>query len=212
MSVLHPILERESFKSLIHFAEKFSKICNNKFFEREWNSQLDLLLKNNRNPLVKEVERRVWQPALKGCCTLLHEFSTLKVKLSTVYTAFKDSPQDYIQRELTDFYDVVNECADHQSQFERGKMFTAAKKIKEFFEIDQHQEVATLFLKIKAILKLRGNFGDVAIFAKKVCDVRTCVKHLSYLHVSERLLLHMGAKFSRVYFTQCNLFSCPSAS
>ena len=168
VSSLHSILEQESFNSLISFAEKFSKICNNKLFDREWTWELNMLLQSNQNPAVNSLEGCVWRPAMKTCCSLLEDLSTLKVKLSTVHSAFKDCPGDSVHEELIEFCKLVNECSGHHSQFAERNMSIAAEKIKEYFISIQHQEVAALFLQVKDVLKLTGDFQDIIAIASKV--------------------------------------------
>lgn len=168
VSSLHSILEQESFNSLISFAEKFSKICNSQLFDREWKRELNMLLQKNQSPAVNALEGCVWQPAMTRCCDLLKDLSTLKVKLSTVHSAFKDCPGDSIHRELIEFCRLVNECSGHHSQFPESSMSIAAEKIKEYFVTIQHQEVAALFLQVKDILKLTGDFQDIIVIATKV--------------------------------------------
>lgn len=168
MSSLHQILEQKSFDSLISFAEKFCKMYNNTFFKTAWKRHLDILLKNYQNPAVTELEGHVWQPALNRCCELVGDFHTLKVKLSIVHPVFKDCPENDIHRELTDFCKLVSDCTNHQSQFLGRSMSSAAEKIKQYFVILRHQEVASLFLQLKTTLRLNGDFKNIFEIARVV--------------------------------------------
>lgn len=105
---------------------------------------------------------------MKRCCDLLEDLTTLKVKLSRVHSAFKDCPEDNVHKELSEFCKLVNECCDFHSPFSEGSMTIAAEKIKKYFVTIRHQEVASLFLQVKDILKLTGSFQDISVIAHKV--------------------------------------------
>ena len=186
VSTLHAILAKESFDSLTPFAEKFSRICKSRFFDIAWKRQLDIMLRDNPFCSISDLEMYLWQPTLKSCCQFLGEVTTQKVKLSTVQSAFKNCSEHNIHRELTEFCNLVNECMGHQNLFVEESMSRAVKKIKEYFVILQHQEIAFLFLQVKKMLQLTGDFRDISVIASKVCMmnmhfwVTTCV-HIVYV-------------------------------
>lgn len=188
VSSLHAICEKQSFKSLEPFAEKFSKICKNTFFQRTWNENLSIMLHNNPNPSISDLETCLWKPTLESCSYFLEEVKTLKVELSVVQSLFENASEHYIHKELTELCNLVNEYTGHQDWFTEEVTCCAFKKIKEYIVILRHQEVASLFLQLKYILQLTGDFQDIIVIASRVCmmnahvSVTICV-YITYIYV-----------------------------
>lgn len=153
---------------LISFAMKCYKIHNNRIFYTTLRTKLQDFLQNERNPNVKGLENRVWKPALKECCDLMEEISTLKVKLSKIHSTFEHCAEENIHKELSDFCKVITEHTGSRRQYREECIFCAAEKITTYFLILRHQKVASLLLQVKDHLSVLGNFEDIRVIAHNV--------------------------------------------
>lgn len=190
VSSLHAILVKESFKSLIPFAEKFSKFCKSSLFDRVWKKELNTMLHNKPSPSINDLKTLLWEPTLDSCSDFLGKVTTQKVKLSTVQSAFKNCSEHDIHKELTEFCNLYHECVGRCDLFAEENVSQAVVKIKEYFVILQHQEVASLFLQVKDILQLKGDFQDISVIASKVLTY-VCTYVCISMHVLVTICMHM---------------------
>lgn len=108
----------------------------------------------------------VWQPCLEHCIKLLTSLADLSIRLIDIDREFKYYQQN-LDTYLQALFKGVTQCTGEHIDW--GKIKTAIKRTKQYWELCRYREGANTFLEIRDSLGLRnGDFKLVEKLSKEV--------------------------------------------
>ena len=152
----------QSAGTLNHFAEDFftmTQTCASDLFHQAWTTALDVALKTSTLKLA-DVHTSVWQPVFLHCQTMLEQLHNQSLKLVDVDKFFKRYRSQQLESQLMSLFKGVNAC---RKQRENTGTFIkmAVQRMNEYWNLCKYQEAANMFLDLRSILNLKGDFRNV---------------------------------------------------
>ena len=167
----------QSAGTLNDFAEDFftmTQIYVSDLFHQAWTTALGVAVKTSTLKLA-DIRMSVWQPAFVQCQTMLEQLHDQSMKLVDVDRFFKHYQGQQLESQLVSLFKGVDACSE---LYESNGTFIkrAVHRMNEYWDLCKYQEAANMFLDLRSVLNLRGNFKNIE---KLSTEVRQLINNLA---------------------------------
>lgn len=157
--------------TLSEFTKMFSIMKQSNIFLKEWENAMNAARKSKPALTVEDFYPLVWQPAFKSCKLLLECLYMKSIKLADVDKYFKEYQSSQLEFQLLNLFDGVNAC--ERQKWDGTWIRIVVGRMNAYWSLRKYCDAANVFLDLKRILKLNGDFGVVEKFSTEVrlCDI-----------------------------------------
>ncbi len=166
-----------SAKPLESFSDHFGTMMKHGsiLFLHPLNNRLRKTLSTRSDLTIAHIYPEIWQPVFKDCQKLLQSLVDMSMTLSFVdqhLQTYKSMDQDLqscqntLSNAVFNLNVGVSKCLEVKP--DQGLLRTALWSIKQYWKLCQYQKGAHVFLKLRDILYLKGDFGIVEILSHQV--------------------------------------------
>ena len=155
--------------TLNDFAENFFTMTQTYaggIFQKAWMTALDNAVKPGTLKIA-DIHTSVWQPAFLQCQSMLEQLHNQSMKLVDVDKFFKHYRGPQLESQLMSLFKGINVC---RKQHESSETFikAAAQRMNNYWDHCKYQEAANMFLELRSVLNLRGDFENVERLSTEV--------------------------------------------
>lgn len=115
-----------------------------------------------------DVNKKLWIPAFAKCEKLLSQLRDYSLSLTTVDQLFKGKKTTFITDTIHQLYSGVEMCRNGREVKEFMWIEGVVERMEQYWKLCQYSSTAEVFLKLRDVLKLSGNFNQVEGLADKV--------------------------------------------
>lgn len=159
----------QSAKPLEVFVDHFDVMMNSNsiLFHDCLSSTWERRLAMTSELTIEQINTDIWQPVFEYCQNLLESLINQTMTLSFVdqNLSVNDYP-DKLSTMVNNLDIAVSRCLKKTHQPE--PLRKALKKIGQYWRLCEYQTGANVFLQLRNVLKLKGDFGVVELFSQQV--------------------------------------------
>lgn len=118
---------------------------------------------------LNDILPHVWTPCFQRCKDILESMVSLQIKLSEVEKYFNKHEFGHnLETQLNNLFKGLNECKANLKGVTVDNLNVAAQLIRQYWNLCQYRHVANIFLNLRDVLNLHGNFYPVERLSSKV--------------------------------------------
>ncbi len=121
----------------------------------------------NPGVTINEIYALVWQPVFEECQKLLDDLATHQITLATVDHRLKPHAST-LKRDITNLAVGMHKCLNTPTAPNHSTLRSAMSKIEDYWRICEYRDGAQVFLHLKEVLQLSGDFALIQMFDSSV--------------------------------------------
>ena len=119
---------------------------------------------------IADIHTSVWQPAFIDCQTMLDQLHDQSMKLVHVDKIFKHYRGQQLESQLMTLFTGVNVCSDVKGETNGTFIKSAVRRMNEYWDLCKYRDAANMFLELRSVLDLKGDFTNVERLSTEVRD------------------------------------------
>ena len=157
----------ETAEPLSHFANKYEIMMKKRsnLFLHFLNDTIKETLQLNSDLVISDIHTKIWVPVLKECETTIRTLIDKTIPLTNVDTHLKHYSNNLSDVVLS-LESGVSECLGET--FDQDQLESSLEIISKYWQLGEYQTGAQVFLELRSVLKLKGDFTLVESFKTKV--------------------------------------------
>ena len=162
-------------RPLDDFAPHFSIMMTTKrsnLFIRLLERRLRQVINSSTDLTIASISTLVWKPTFEHCQVLIDSLINLTIKLADVDKHFGDF-KGQIETQVANLASGMWECL--QSAPNQGKLQYALDRVRKYWKLCEYRDGADVFLELKEVLNLHGDFKGVEKFSTEVILTSFCI-------------------------------------
>ena len=165
-----------------HFHIMLHSDKNTELFSHPLDKRLRETVLSKTNLTLDDIYTEIWQPVFEECCELIKTLIDLSMKLSYVDTHLKMYSEN-LEEVVEDLADGINRCLNKRSN--KHQLQKALQSIRNYWSLVEYQAGAQVFLQLRDVLGLKGNFDVIEKFSSQVDN---SMKEQTLAYISGNLL------------------------
>ena len=185
----------QSAGSLNDFAEHFfimTQTYVSDLFHQAWTTTMDNAVKTSTLKLA-DIHTSVWHPAFLHCQTMLEQLHNQSMKLVEVDKFFKHYRGQQLESQLMTLFKGVNACTKLQNESTGTFIERAVHRMNDYWDLCKYQEAANIFLELRSVLNLKGDFKNVERLSTEVSP------NMNNLVVNDTIIMYFDLLFIRLH-------------
>ena len=119
---------------------------------------------------IADIHTSVWQPAFVHSQTMLEQLHDQSMKLVDVDKFFKHYRSKQLESQLMTLFMGVNACRDLKGETNGTFIKRAVRRMNEYWDLCRYRDAANMFLELRSVLDLKGDFRNVERLSTEVRD------------------------------------------
>ena len=150
----------QSARSLDPFVDHFAIMMKTSplLFVRALDNKVqEVLARKDVDLTIGDIHVKIWQPVFTFCQQLINKLADQSIPLSLVDEHLKTEPFSLsLLNHLNALTTAIRNCSQQVATF--SKLEDAVKKVKDYWGLCDYRDGAQVFLQLRDLLKLKGNF------------------------------------------------------
>ncbi len=155
----------EAAKPLDSFVDHFGIMHSNLFIQSLNRKMKQVLV--NPGVTINEIYTLIWRPVFEQCQQLLHDLATHQITLATVDHCLTPHASTLVP-DIMNLAVGMHKCLKTPTAPNYGTLRCAMSKVEDYWKICEYQDGAQVFLCLKEVLQLSGDFALIQMFASSV--------------------------------------------